>query len=337
MTLLMIFTILLVASSQIEGHLKFDIHDAQHYFETFIINYNKQYPDTKTKNYRFKIFKQNLEDINEKNKLNDSAIYNINKFSDLSKNELLTKYTGLTSKKPSNMVRSTSNFCNVIHLDAPPDVHDELPQNFDWRVNNKMTSVKDQGACGSCWAHAAVGTLETLYAIKHNYLINLSEQQLIDCDSANMACDGGLMHTAFEQLMNAGGLMEEIDYPYQGTKGVCKIDNKKFALSVSSCKRYIFQNEENLKKELITMGPIAMAIDAASISTYSKGIIHFCENLGLNHAVLLVGYGTEGGVSYWTLKNSWGSDWGEDGYFRVKRNINACGLNNQLAASATIH
>ncbi|AXS67718.1 cathepsin [Cryptophlebia peltastica nucleopolyhedrovirus] len=330
MKLLLLF--LLIAGTT--SATTFDLLKAPDYFENFISKFNKHYPDTETRNYRFKIFKQNLEEINNKNKLNNSAVYSINKFSDLTKNEIVSKYTGLTSAVTAQNLQVGSNFCKIVYLDSPPG--DNLPINFDWRISNKVTSVKDQGACGSCWAFSALGSLESLYAIKHNKLINFSEQQLIDCDRVNMGCDGGLMHVAFEQIMNVGGVMEENDYPYRGVKSRCAADPSKFVVSLSSCSRYIFQNEDTLKNVLITQGPIAMAIDATSISTYSKGIIKFCDNFGVNHAVLLVGYGTENNVNYWTFKNTWGTDWGEDGYFRVKRNINSCGLVNELASTASI-
>lgn len=305
----------------------YDTLKSDNSFDQFVANYNKMYNDEHEKTYRYKIFRHNLEEINVKNQRNGSAVYGINKFSDLSKNEIISKYTGLS------LPAASQNFCKTIMLDQPPS---RGPLNFDWRQQNKVTSVKNQGACGACWAFATLGSVESQYAIKHNQLINLSEQQLVDCDVVDMGCDGGLLHTAFEQMIQMGGLEQEHDYPYQAQNDYCKIDPSKYVVSIVGCYRYVLQYEEKLKDLLRAVGPIPMAIDAAGIVDYYRGIINYCENNGLNHAVLLVGYGVENNIPYWTFKNTWGSDWGENGYFRLRQNINACGMFNELASSAVL-
>ncbi|ANF29761.1 cath [Catopsilia pomona nucleopolyhedrovirus] len=307
----------------------YDLLKAPNYFEEFLNVHNKKYATLVEKEHRFKIFEHNLREIINKNKLNNTtAQYKINKFSDLSKNEILTKYTGLA------VPPSVQNFCQVVALDQPPG---KGPLNFDWRTQNKVTNVKNQGACGACWAFATLASLESQYAIKNNKLINLSVQQLIDCDNVDQGCNGGLLHTAYEQMMSMGGVQLEQDYQYAGINKYCNMNANKFVVKVKDCHRYVIYNEEKLKDILRSHGPIPMAIDAADIVEYDSGVIQYCFNNGLNHAVLLVGYGVQNNVPYWTFKNSWGEDWGEQGYFRVRQNINACGLRNELASTATIY
>lgn len=310
-----------------QAKVKYDILQAPDYFESFIQNYSRMYNSHEEKKYRYKIFRHNLEEINLKNRRNDSAIYKINKFSDLSKNELISKYTGLA------MPNKTENFCKVITLDGPPD---KGPLNFDWRNHNKVTTVKEQGPCGSCWAFATLASIESQFAIKYDTLVNLSEQQMVDCDQVDFGCEGGLLHTAFEQIIEMGGVQSERDYTYVAQRDSCKLDPGKFITRLLGCYRYIVRYEEKLKDLLRRVGPVPVAIDVSSVVDYYGGIINYCENYGLNHAVLLVGYGIENNIPYWTFKNSWGKDWGEDGYFRVRQNVNACGMVNDLISTPVV-
>ncbi|QYC92697.1 Cathepsin [Trabala vishnou gigantina nucleopolyhedrovirus] len=321
-----IFVLFIFATTMCNGEA-YDLLKAPDYFESFIANYNKMYDDDWEKHKRYNIFKDNLEEINVKNRLNDTAVYKINKFSDLSKNEIISKYTGLHAPQ------QTVNFCKTIVLDQPPA---KGPLNFDWRNQNKVTSIKNQGACGACWAFATLASVESQHAIRTNVHLNLSEQQMIDCDYVDQGCNGGLLHTAFEQMIEMGGVKHEQEYPYHGRNKQCRLTDDKFAVKIVGCYRYIVVREEKLKDLLRMVGPIPMAIDASDIVNYFAGIINYCRNDGLNHAVLLVGYGVENDIPYWTFKNTWGPDWGEEGYFRVRQNVNACGLSNELASTAVL-
>ncbi len=307
--------------------LEFNLERAPQYFDTFRSKYNKVYRTEEEKDYRYKIFKTNLELINVKNRQNDSAVYNINKFADLTKNEVIAKFTGLGAAP------SLKNFCKPVVVDGPSDYFQDT---FDWRQYNKITPIKDQGFCGSCWAFSTIASLESQYAIKYNEQIDLSEQQLVDCDKVDMGCAGGLLHTAFEEMMDMGGVELESDYSYTSVQSTCRLDVGKFVVHVADCYRYILNSEDKIKDLLHEMGPIALAVDAVDLTDYYGGIIDLCKNYGLNHAVLLVGYGIENNIPFWIIKNSWGTDWGENGYVRVRRDVNACGMVNDLAASAEL-
>jgi cathepsin F len=314
--------------------LEYDLADAENLFNDFIVKYNKQYKNEDEKRTKFEIFKHNLQILNEKNKLDSSAVYDINYHSDMSKNEFLRKQTGFKINLKNNAMLKKNIQCQHKLISGQPSCL--LPESFDWRDRNAVTSVKNQQDCGSCWAFSTIANVESQYAIKHNTLVDLSEQQLVDCDKINFGCDGGLMHWALEEAIRMGGLAAENQYQYKGIDSICKdVDEK--AVKILSCTQYDLRSEEKLKELLVSNGPISVAIDVVDVLDYKSGISTNCEfKNGLNHAVLLVGYGIENNVPFWTLKNSWGETWGEKGYFRLKRGRNSCGILNEYAASAVL-
>ena len=202
----------------------------------------------------------------------------------------------------------------------------------DWRDKLKVSSVKNQGSCGSCWAFSSVGAVESAWAIKHDNLYNLSEQQLIDCSSENHGCEGGTMDQAFEYIMN-NSLCTNISYPYIATDGICNNTCK----SVVSIHNYsdVKPNQEKMLMLAVQHQPVSVGIQAnkRSFQMYKSGIYSDLEcGFELDHGVLLVGYGydEEYDMEYWIIKNSWSESWGEDGYIRIQRNINdsrgLCGI-----------
>jgi cathepsin F len=212
----------------------------------------------------------------------------------------------------------------------------DVPEKFDWRDHGAVTTVKNQGMCGSCWAFSAVGNLEGQLQLKTGgSAVDLSPQQLVDCDKVDEGCNGGLMDTAFDYVKNAGGIEALSDYPYAGSDNTCQFDVKKSVAKVSGYKFAGTEDEEQIKAFLFQTGPLAIAINATPLQFYFWGIFNpwftwLCDPEGLNHGVLLVGYGVEGSTKYWVVKNSWGSGWGEGGYFRIVRGSGACGLNKYV-------
>ncbi|OAF65054.1 hypothetical protein A3Q56_07229 [Intoshia linei] len=202
---------------------------------------------------------------------------------------------------------------------------------FNWMEHNVVAEVKDQGACGSCWAFSATGCMEGQYAIKHKKLVSFSEQELVDCDDTDNGCNGGLPTNAFEKIKVLGGIEAETQYPYHPYKTMCMFTKKKIIAVVKS--DYVIEKNENvLKKVLRQVGPISIGINADSLQFYTGGIHNptNCDPYMLDHGVLIVGYGTEiinsKNVDYWIIKNSWGTGWGEKGYFRMLRGTNKCGI-----------
>jgi cathepsin H len=206
---------------------------------------------------------------------------------------------------------------------------------WDWRDHNGVSPVKNQGHCGSCWTFSTVGALEAHELLKYKDFTPLSEQQLVDCaqDFDNHGCNGGLPSHAFEYVMSAGGISTETDYPYYAEDRNCTVDPSTYALSVSYGSINITQNDEDgMADAIFHHGPVSIAFQVVDgfrdylNGTYSSDT---CNNTAadVNHAVLAVGYGTDSeGVDYWIIKNSWGTAWGNQGYFNMKRGVNMCGV-----------
>nr|UYX49644.1 cathepsin [Darna trima granulovirus] len=314
--------------------ITYNLENSQTLFENFIIKYNKTYTNDEEKAIKFENFKNNLKIINSKNANSKHAVFDINMYSDMNKNDLLRLTTGFrVSLKKTATTKVIYKECNVHIIKDEPQII--LPESFDWRIRRGVTSVKNQMNCGSCWAFSAIANIESLHRIKYDEQLDLSEQHLVNCDPINNGCNGGLMHWAFENIMYEGGVVSEKDDPYFGMDAICKPKN--FNISISGCTRFVLQNENKLRELLITNGPISVAIDVIDVIDYKEGIADICENNnGLNHAVLLVGFGMHENVPYWIMKNSWGEGWGERGYIRVQRYKNSCGLMNEYASTAIL-
>jgi C1A family cysteine protease len=209
----------------------------------------------------------------------------------------------------------------------------ELHQNsVDWREKYKVSSVKNQGKCGGCWAFSSVGAVESVWAIKYNILYNLSEQELIDCSLENHGCEGGSMVKSFQYIIDNGSC-SNISYPYTAIDGQCD-DNCKSLVKISNYSD-IIQNNEEMLKYAVQHQPVSVAIQAnkRSFQMYKSGIYNDPDcGFELDHGVLLIGYGYDKtyDMDYWIIKNSWSESWGENGYIRIQRNINdsrgLCGI-----------
>ena len=164
---------------------------------------------------------------------------------------------------------------------------------------------------------------------------------LVDCDTSDSGCNGGLMQYSFTWLKKNGGIMYEAEYPYRGYQQTCMSDASRYADFYitgyqklgSSWSTWSCVDEEQVKEFLYQVGPLAIALNADYLSDYISGVFDlsstYCPSSGINHAVTLVGYGYDStyGLDYWIVKNSWGSNWGESGYFRIRRGNNVCGVN----------
>ncbi|XP_051007077.1 cathepsin 7-like [Acomys russatus] len=212
----------------------------------------------------------------------------------------------------------------------------KIPKTLDWRREGFVAPVRRQGACGACWAFAVAGAIEGQLFKKTGKLTPLSVQNLVDCSRTfgTNGCKGGKLYSAFQYVKNNGGLEAEATYPYEATVRNCRYRRE---YSVVKVIRFLVvpRNEEALMNALVTIGPIAVGIDAEheSFKKYTGGIYNEpkCRSNSPSHSVLLVGFGYEGqeseGKKYWLIKNSHGEQWGENGYMKIPRDQNNyCGI-----------
>lgn len=199
----------------------------------------------------------------------------------------------------------------------------------DWVTDGCVTPVKDQGQCGSCWSFSTSGVMEGANCVKTGKLISLSEQQLVSCaNKLNQGCNGGNVDWTFRYL-ESNEHCSEADYPYvSGTGTVPSCHSCKGVVSKVSEFVDVKKGDEDQLMKAVQLMPVAVAIEAdqKEFQLYKSGIMDFSCGNKLDHAVLLVGYGTENGVDYWKVKNSWSTSWGEGGFFRLKRGVDMCGI-----------
>lgn len=208
-----------------------------------------------------------------------------------------------------------------------------MPKFVDWRAHGAVTHVKDQDVCGSCWAFASTGALESHYFIKSGHLLSLSEQFLVDCtkQDGNNGCSGGWAENSYKYIRDHG-IPTERSYPYHASDQFCTPRANNSGVTIGAIVKIPSGDEHSLQQAIATAGPVAVSIDASlfSFQNYQSGIYYDpqCTSYSLDHSVTVVGYGTdEHQQDYYIVKNSWGTSWGENGYIRIARNhMNHCGM-----------
>ena len=288
-------------------------------FNVFLEKFGKKYENLEELESRFRIFSVNLRAILTHNlDYRQNFTMAVNQFTDLTAEEFKAKYVGgLKLKAP--FVGSYG--CKTFSSSAAG-----APSVIDWRTRGAVSTVKDQGQCGSCWTFSATGAVEGAWAISTGKLVDLSEQQLVDCATGaaygSHGCSGGQMEGAFKYIVEHGQCLLA-DYPY--TSGVTKTGGacQKCATvaHVSSCSD-VKPNDQISLKAAVAQQPVAIAIEADTryFQSYSSGVLTSAScGTNLDHGVLIVGYGNEKGQDYWLVKNSWSTTWGDGGYVKIAR------------------
>jgi len=271
--------------------------------------------------YRYQTFKTNARFIATHNAQNKSFTVAMNKFGDLDSKEFSKLYKGLA------FARAT------INTKAPETVVPSIPASVDWRTKGAVTGIKNQGQCGSCWSFSTTGSTEGAHFLSGQSLVGLSEQNLVDCSGSygNQGCNGGLMDDAFQYIIANNGIDTESSYPYTAEDGTCHFSASNIGATLKGYVDVASGSESSLTDKIASVGPISVAIDAShsSFQFYSGGVYNEpdCSSTQLDHGVLAVGYGASGSTPYYIVKNSWGTDWGLNGYIWMSRNDNnQCGI-----------
>jgi C1A family cysteine protease len=288
-------------------------------FAKWMKEHGKKYQDAAEFDARLTAFKKNVE-IVRKHQADPKRTFDmaLNQFADLSSQEFAERYLGYVPQN-RDFLRSK----NEVHLSTRGN-----PASVDWSQKGVVTPVKNQEQCGSCWAFSTTGSVEAAYAIASGNLVSLSEQELVDCSGSagNQGCEGGLMDNAFNWIISNGGLCTEGDYPYTAQDGTCQT-NCTSAVTITGFTD-VPPNDESQLESAVVLTPVSIAVEAdqSAWQLYSGGIV-MASTCGtqLDHGVLLVGYGTDGGQAYWKVKNSWGASWGEQGYIRLQKGAGGAG------------
>jgi cathepsin L len=215
----------------------------------------------------------------------------------------------MNSKEICSVLIAHSHNHSTLPFPFEASVIIDLPKYYDWRTKGAVTEVKNQGQCRSCWAFSAIGALEGQHFKKTGKLTSLSEQNLVDCSTQyhNHGCHGGSPVSAFKHVKANQGIKTEASYPYEAKDFQCRFKRENVGATDIGLNRVTSGDEEALKQAIATIGPISVGIDSnhKSFRFYKEGV-HYepeCSSQHLNHAVLAVGYGTEGGKDYYLVKN----------------------------------
>jgi len=282
-------------------------------FGRFMKEYGRSYDSVEEYAKRLSIFAENMERVAKMNAehvlINGEAVFGVTKFSDLTPEEFKATYL---TYRPSNRTRNVKD----------PVIEGPIANDIDWVSKGAVTPVKDQGRCGSCWAFSATAAIESYAKLSGKYGLEvLSAQQINSCDKRDGGCNGGNTETAYEYVKGAGGIEKNSDYPYTsggGSTGSCKFQSSKIAVTISGY--HSVSRGESALKNAMNDGPASLCLAASSWQSYRGGILERCDNQ-VDHCVQGTGYS---GSSYWRIRNSWGTSWGESGFIRLAQGKDLC-------------
>uniref|UniRef100_A0A061R1U8 Papain family cysteine protease containing protein n=1 Tax=Tetraselmis sp. GSL018 TaxID=582737 RepID=A0A061R1U8_9CHLO len=321
-------------------------------FEEYKDHFSKQYESPKEEEVRRQAFDANMVKIRAHNQDPEKTWkMGVNRFTDRLPHELRSangyqkslgksrRSSGQLSLAPVDKLLASGS---RLMRGGKPAM--SLPYEVDWRQNGVVTAVKNQGQCGSCWAFAATAALESQLAIATGELYVLSVQEFVSCTpnerkcGGTGGCSGSIPQLAYEHAQSAG-LMEEWAYSYVSFHGNdnftadCPRLQAADAVTVGEVVGHYdlpTNDQEALLETVAFEGPVAISVDATEWHFYEEGVFDGCNqvNPDLNHAVVLVGYGSDPKHGdYWLVRNSWSPSWGERGYIRLRRETTPrCGI-----------
>lgn len=309
-------------------------------FESFKADHRVFYSTMDEEMHRFGVFVNNLRLIDQRNEKNDGSVHGITRFSDLTQEEFENTFL---DKHVSSKIRGN----NATIVEVARYTGEATSADY---VNTQTTAIKDQGSCGSCYAHAAAEQIESdgMRLLGNSADLTLSVQQLVSCDHGDgqLGCGGGLQEMSFDYVRDNGGIVTAKDYPYTARTGRCDKSKDNFVMGVTKydmirtedlpqSQSAIEQTETDFTSYVLSTGTLSIGVDATTWNTYKSGIMSDCgRGTDINHSVQIVGVDTKEG--YWKIRNSWSPSWGENGFIRVKYGANTCGLATEGGSYTTV-
>jgi len=276
-------------------------------FVQWKLEQGKEYETIEEEMFRFEIFKQNYLSMLEFNAQGHSSTQGLNQFSDMTKEEFQARFLNIEPE-----IQESVEFNEYFGSDV-------LPTTWDWRTRGVVSPVINQGTCSATWVFAPLWSIESYYAIKHLFKLTvLSAQQVIDCNFRNQRCSGGGSPTTTFQYAVMKGLEPESDYPYTGRDGQCNYDES-LALTVISGYQTLPTKRPDLLQNAVFVTPAMVYVDGSDsvFQNYAGGVITQGCGSNLNHLLTVVGWTQINGVDAWICKNSWGTNWGDNGYVYI--------------------
>mmetsp|Transcript_8107 Transcript_8107/g.26084 ORF Transcript_8107/g.26084 Transcript_8107/m.26084 type:complete len:454 (-) Transcript_8107:466-1827(-) len=318
--------------SYLTGALAFSGNGLVYEFSQWKEQHGKSYESADAEAAALASFSKNDAIIHSHNAKNLSYTLGHNEWSDMTWAEFST-----TVMSELFLNRNSKN-ARRIHLKDTEHAL-AIPSEVDWVAQGAVTKVKNQARCGSCWAFSTIGAVEGGLAISTGKLVSLSEEELVQCDTnGDHGCSGGLMDNAFEWIAEGNPLCTEDEYPYTSGAGITGMCQKNVCSGtvVLTAHKDVPIDDEDALMAAVAQNPVSVAIEAdqSAFQLYKSGVLDsdMCGKK-LDHGVLVVGYGTDAdtGLDFWKVKNSWGSTWGEEGYIRMVRGKNMCGIATQAS------
>jgi len=296
-------------------------------FLEFQHKYKKNYDSAAEFQKRFLIFEENMKSAERLTIANNgSARFGVTKFSDLSPEEfarfyLMPNFTRSAHKLPPAQPKKNPLF-------APH------PNNFNWFTQGVCTAVYNQGQCGSCWAFSATETIESAWALSGQTLQRFSMEQIVDCDTGDGGCNGGVPMNAYQYVQGAGGLEPYRTYPYiagGGQSGSCQYQQGSVVSGTGGFSPQSISGESGLYQQTSQAGPASVCVDASTWQNYQGGVLTDCTS-NIDHCVQLTGYHSYSGNNpYWIVRNSWGSDWGQSGFIWIAIGQDLCAIGDEAS------
>jgi C1A family cysteine protease len=298
------------------------------------------YPMAGAEEHAFANFKQSVQTIEVQNarakELGSSARYALNHLADLSPEEFRAKYLMAPRSEPAD---AKSPAPEKLLTPKPEVLAAGAPNAVDWVAKGAVTPVKNQEQCGSCWAFSATEEIESMWILAGkatNTTVDLAPQQIVDCDDSDNGCGGGHTETAYDYVKQAGGIEPEKDYPYTASDGNCKANKSEFAANITGWKRATTDyDEQTMQANMVSWGPLSVCLDASHWQHYSSGIMTAWECAWINlldHCVQAVGYDLNNGNPYWNVRNSWGTQWGINGFIQLQMFKDTCGIAHDVTS-----